>query len=107
MGIQCGGDQTWQGGRDNSGKWVKGSTILDGFKKLPKRTAEQFTPIRMTFIRQTLRVVIIGEKPYAEYEGDEEKLDLYSGKALRAIEALSMSKDPYSCGGNTGFGRPE
>lgn len=94
VGIQCGGwTKTWQGGQDNSGKWVKGSTILDGFKKIAEENGGTIYTDPDDINKADVAVIVIGEKPYAEYEGDEEKLDLYSGKALEGNkEALELAK---------------
>jgi beta-glucosidase len=99
VGIQCGGwTKTWQGGRDNSSKWVKGSTILDGFKKIAEENGGTIYTDPDDIYKADVAVVIIGEKPYAEYEGDEEKLDLYSGKALEgnkeALEHVKKTRIP-------------
>ena len=94
VGIQCGGwTKTWQGGRDNSSKWVKGSTILDGFKKIAEENGGTIYTDPDDIYKADVAVVVIGEKPYAEFEGDEEKLDLYSSMALEGNkEALEHVK---------------
>jgi beta-glucosidase len=94
VGIQCGGwTKTWQGGLDSSSRWVKGSTILDGFKKIAEENGGTIYTDPDDINKADVAVIVIGEKPYAEFEGDEEKLDLYSGMALEGNkEALELAK---------------
>jgi len=94
VGIQCGGwTKTWQGGQDSSSKWVNGSTILDGFKKIANENGGTIYTDPQDIYKANVAVIVIGEKPYAEFEGDEEKLDLYSGQALKGNkEALDNAQ---------------
>lgn len=80
IGVQCGGwTKTWQGGMGPN--WVSGSTILDGFKKVAEANGGTIITDPKDIKSADIAVVVIGEKPYAEGQGDEKDLDLYSGKA--------------------------
>ncbi len=85
VGIQCGGwTKSWQGDSDkDSNKWVEGTTILEGFQKMAKENGGTIITDPKQAKNADVAVVVIGEKPYAEYEGDDKSsLDLYSGMAL-------------------------
>ncbi|HEX9058594.1 MAG TPA: glycoside hydrolase family 3 N-terminal domain-containing protein, partial [Clostridia bacterium] len=95
VGIQCGGwTKTWQGGEDKGGsRWMAGSTILDGFKKIAGENGGTIVTDIKTAGKVDAAIVVIGEKPYAEYMGDDKNLDLYSGLALQGNrEAINKAK---------------
>lgn len=94
VGIQCGGwTKTWQGDKDGSSKWVNGSTILEGFKRIAGANGGTIITDPEDIKSASVAVVVLGEKPYAEGKGDDEKLDLYSGMALSGNkEALDQAK---------------
>jgi len=91
MGIQCGGwTLTWQGA---SGSITRGTTILAGLKEaLPKTTilysasADFETPDT-----QSLCIVVVGEKPYAEGQGDSKYLSL----APRELDAIKKARQKF------------
>ncbi|MDP4182170.1 MAG: glycoside hydrolase family 3 protein [Bacillota bacterium] len=95
VGIQCGGwTVSWQGGMDNNGiKWTQGSTILEGFKKIAEKNGGTIITDEKEAKNADVAVVVIGEKPYAEYEGDDGDLGLYNGLALDGNQkALETAK---------------
>lgn len=80
LGNQCGGwTITWQGTSKNN--VTIGTTILDGFKKISKGNISYYdnndnsTKITLNH-NETIAVVVIGEKPYAEGKGDNENITL-------------------------------
>jgi beta-glucosidase len=95
VGVQCGGwTISWQGSMDTGGvRWTQGSTILDGFKKIAQENGGTIITDEKEAKNADVAVVVIGEKPYAEYEGDDGDLSLYSGQALdENKEALEKAK---------------
>jgi beta-glucosidase len=80
VGIQCGGwTITWQGVTKMRG----GTTILDGFKQAAAQTGGQIITKESNADNADMAVVVIGEIPYAEYEGDDGELSLDGGCALK------------------------
>lgn len=82
IGAQCGGwTISWQGGMDVNGSRVtEGTTILEGFKEVAKEgTRISYSPRGKISSGTEVAVVVVGEEPYAESNGD------------RAEEALTLS----------------
>ncbi len=75
LGNQCGGwSVTWQG---KSGKITTGTTILEGFKKAAPTAQFDFSLTGdYTNTKADYSVVVIGEKPYAEGQGDKSDLGI-------------------------------
>lgn len=76
IGIQCGGwTITWQG---KEGKITEGTTVLEGIKQ--KISASAVVYERDAKFKAADRnapcIVVIGEKPYAEWEGDNAEIAL-------------------------------
>lgn len=101
VGVQCGGwTLSHSGGTDkeSGSKWTKGTTILEGFK----RVAEVNGGIITTDVKEAKYaeavVVVIGERPYVEGHGDDRQLGMYDGTALeenrQAIEAAKATGLP-------------
>lgn len=94
VGVQCGGwTLTWQG----TPRLSNGTTILDGFKEMAAQTAGEIITDKSKAAEADVAVVVIGETPYAEYEGDDGDLSLDGGMALdgniKALEyAYSLEK---------------
>jgi beta-glucosidase len=92
LGVQCGGwTITWQGA---SGATTKGTTILAGLK------AAAGTGTQVTYSRDgagaagaDVGVVVVGEKPYAEFQGDREELSL-APEELAAVAAVKRAGIP-------------
>ena len=98
VGVQCGGwTKTWQGGQDTAGsRWVEGSTILDGFKKIAQDNGGTIYTEAQDIHKANVAVVVVGERPYAEGDGDDGSLDLYSGQMLEGNkEALELVKNAW------------
>jgi len=78
IGAQCGGwTITWQG---KEGKITEGTTILEGLKqKIPSASVVYESGANFTSAdRNVPCVVVVGEKPYAEWEGDNADIALSS-----------------------------
>lgn len=75
LGHQCGGwTISWQGG---SGQITEGTTILEAIEQSVRETAQvTFSPDGSGAGGADVGVVVIGETPYAEWEGDDEDLSL-------------------------------
>ncbi|ERN09694.1 uncharacterized protein LOC18437851 isoform X1 [Amborella trichopoda] len=95
LGYQCGGwTITWYG---IGGQITQGTTILEAIKAaVGMNTAVIYeeNPTETSFKTQEFSsaIVVVGEKPYAEFLGDDPKLEL-SPKAIETIE-LVCSKVP-------------
>ena len=92
IGYQCGGWSIWwQGG---SGKITKGTSILDGIKShTGKNINLNYSKSGDVDKNTDLIIVAIGEKPYAEMNGDRESLDL-SKDDIELVNKLSKSGKP-------------
>ncbi|HYF74953.1 MAG TPA: glycoside hydrolase family 3 N-terminal domain-containing protein [Candidatus Nitrosocosmicus sp.] len=101
IGIQCGGwTLSHSGGRDKESgeKWTKGTTILEGFKKIAAQSGGSIiTDVRDARNADAV-VVVIGEKPYVEGHGDDNQIGVYQGTSLeenrQAIEAAKATGLP-------------
>lgn len=90
LGYQCGGwTINWQGG---DGNITEGTSILEGIKN------EASGPV--TFSEEAsnaeghdVAIVVVGEKPYAEYEGDTDNLSL-PREHLNLIEEVTDTETP-------------
>lgn len=92
IGLQCGGwTITWQG---NSGPITKGTTILEAIQNtVSNGTKVTYTKDGSGAVGSDIAVVVIGEKPYAEWEGDQEFLKL-DKKDLETIGRIQKSEIP-------------
>lgn len=84
IGMQCGGwTVSWQGGVDGGpySRWTTGTSILEGLKKIAQSNGGEIITDSNRAREAEVAVVVIGEKPYAEGQGDETDLSYYSGKA--------------------------
>ena len=92
IGYQCGGWSIWwQGG---SGKITEGTSILDGIKNhVGKNVNLSYSKNGNVNENTDLIIVAIGEKPYAEMNGDRESLDLAKND-IELINKLSKSGKP-------------
>lgn len=75
MGGQCGGwTISWQG---SYGDITEGTTILEGIKEVLGDDVDIYTTIKSAEgVDLDAVIVVIGEKPYAEWQGDNKKLSL-------------------------------
>ncbi len=89
IGIQCGGwTKTWQGGQDDkNGRWMNGTTVLDGFKEIAAKKGLNIITDVSKLDKADVIVAVLGEYPYAEGKGDDDSLDLYGGTALSENES--------------------
>lgn len=90
IGVQCGGwTRTWQGSQDdqNIGRWMSGTTILDGFKEIASQNGGNIITDTDKLKDADVIVAILGEYPYAEGKGDDKSLSLGQGKILERNEA--------------------
>ncbi|EMS71414.1 glycoside hydrolase family 3 protein [Ruminiclostridium cellobioparum] len=100
IGIQCGGwTKTWQGGMDNEdGRWMSGTTILDGFKELAGKKGHKIITDIAKLEEADIIVAVLGEYPYAEGKGDDDSMDLVNGTALadneKTLKAAYAAKKP-------------
>lgn len=100
IGIQCGGwTKTWQGGCDNaSGRWMAGTTVLDGFKEFAGKNGTAIITDINKLNEADVIVAVLGEYPYAEGKGDDDGMDLYNGTALEdnenTLKAAYTAKKP-------------
>lgn len=83
VGLQCGGwTKTWQGGSDIGGsKWMKGTTILDGLKRIAGENGGRIITDFDEAKNADVTVLVLAENSYAEGKGDDGSLGLYDGMA--------------------------
>ncbi|MDF2986122.1 MAG: glycoside hydrolase family 3 domain protein [Eubacterium sp.] len=100
LGIQCGGwTKTWQGGQDDKkGRWMSGTTVLDGFKELAGQYGTNIITDMSRLSQADVIVAVLGEYPYAEGKGDDGSLSLNKGTVLdynqRTLEEAYSAKKP-------------
>ena len=78
IGSQCGGwTLTWQG---STGNITEGTSILDAIKDTVSKDTIVTYSVDGSEVPSDadVAIVVIGEIPYAEYEGDDEDLSLYT-----------------------------
>ena len=95
LGMQCGGwTINWQGGQ---GDITIGTTILDGIKasvSTETKVIHSKDGTDLGNVSGDLAIVVIGEDPYTEMEGDSDKLFL-SEKDKKSIEEVKKMGIPY------------
>ncbi len=100
VGLQCGGwTKTWQGGSDVGGSpWMKGSTILDGLKRIAGENGGSIITDYNDAKKADVTVLVLAENSYAEGMGDDGSLGLYDGLAHKenklAIEQAKKAGHP-------------
>ncbi|OPX43605.1 beta-glucosidase BoGH3B precursor [Ruminiclostridium hungatei] len=100
IGVQCGGwTKTWQGGQDDaSGRWMSGTTVLDGFKEYAIKNGTNIITDMSRLNEADVILAVIGEHPYAEGKGDDGSLSLYDDTALeenkQALKAAYAAHKP-------------
>lgn len=95
MGVQCGGwTVSWQGKQDKNGRKItQGSTILEGFKQYADEYGLEIITNKEKASQADVVILGIGEKPYAEYEGDTKDLSITGDHALHGNqEAIELAK---------------
>lgn len=100
LGVQCGGwTREWQGGRDRANMpWVQGTTILEGLRAVAESSGGRIVTDPAEADGAAAVLVVLGERPYAEGQGDDGTLTLYEGTALpenrAALEAAEATGLP-------------
>lgn len=92
IGIQCGGwTISWQG---SSGDITPGTTILEGIRNAVKPGATvNYDKNGLGAAGHDVAVVVVGEEPYAEFEGDRNNLDL-DKQDLELLQNVKSSDVP-------------
>jgi beta-glucosidase len=86
IGQQCGGwTVDWQGDRNTNQDFPEGTSILTGIRKAVAAGGGtvEFSPGGVFRTRPDAAIVVFGEQPYAEYEGDRENLLLPRDSEVR------------------------
>ena len=93
LGVQCGGwTISWQG----SGQLTRGTTILQAIRQaVSPETRVTFSPDGKGITNAGAVAVVIGEPPYAEYQGDRTNLDL-PPEDLALVEKARASGAPVT-----------
>ncbi|WP_456278780.1 glycoside hydrolase family 3 protein [Bacillus sp. AK128] len=90
IGIQSGGwTMQWQGSTDAN--LTEGTTIFEGIAQAG--TAVSYSEDGLDAAKHDVAIVVVGEEPYAEYEGDRENLVL-SEEDLQLLETVKDSGTP-------------
>lgn len=78
IGMQCGGwGLSWQGYMDGgNGKVTSGTTILEGLQAYAEEYGLEIITDENEAKNADVVIMAIGEMPYAEYEGDTDKMTL-------------------------------
>ena len=91
IGVQCGGwTMTWQGltDKDNGGKKItEGTTILEGLEEYAEKIGFEIITDPARASEADAVLIAIGEKPYAEFEGDSIDLSLEGSLGLSGSSA--------------------
>lgn len=92
IGNQCGGwTISWQGA---SGDIIPGTSILDGIKQVVSNNTEvTFSKDGTGAAGADVGIVVIGEKPYAEFQGDRTSLAL-DEEDIQAIQNVKNAGIP-------------
>jgi beta-glucosidase len=93
LGYQCGGwTLTWQGGSGND--ITVGTTILEGMRKAAPEAQIDFSETGdFTDTKADYSVVVVGEKPYTEWYGDSNDLNL-PDDAVELIKKVKNYNNP-------------
>jgi beta-glucosidase len=95
IGVQCGGwTFGWQGNMDQGGeKSVPGTTILEGLQQYAKQYNLTIITDPAKAGEADVTVLAVGEKPYAEYEGDSPDISLTGKTSLDGnADAIKLAK---------------
>jgi len=90
VGMQCGGwTITWQG---STGPITKGTTILQAIRNAAPRSEVSYSPAGDVPKGARVAVVVIGETPYAEMQGDRKDLALDPADValVRSVKASGL-----------------
>jgi len=96
MGAQCGGwTASWQGQLDAEAGALAtpGTTILDGLNEYASEYGVTFITDESKIGDADVVLIAVGERPYAEWEGDSEDISLTGSHALNGNkEAIELAK---------------
>lgn len=98
-GALCGGwTYTWQGASDQDledGKWCdEGPTILEALQEHAESDGYEIITDKERIDECDFVLLCVGEKPYAEWEGDTEDLSLTGALGLEGnAEAIQLAKE--------------
>lgn len=94
-GVLCGGwTYTWQGGMDNSQyeRWDEnGVTILQGLRDLAQENNWTIVTDESEIDAVDYVILCVGERPYAEWEGDTSDLSLVGTSGLGGQEQIELA----------------
>jgi beta-glucosidase len=91
IGNQCGGwTITWQG---KSGETTKGTTILSGIRKVAEGAEVSYSRDGSGAAGSAIGIAVIGEKPYAEMQGDRTDLHL-DAEDVAVVERMRTAGVP-------------
>lgn len=99
IGVQCGGwTITWTGNTDaNNGnrRWISGGTsILEGLNEIASEYNLTIITDQKNAQEADMTLLCLGEKPYAEWEGDSEDISITGSLALPGNkEAIEAAKE--------------
>ncbi|MGI6049220.1 MAG: glycoside hydrolase family 3 protein [Acetivibrionales bacterium] len=93
VGYQCGGwTITWEGSPEKS--LVPGVSIKEAFEKIAENNGGRIITDYADAAQADCVVLVIGEEPYAEFNGDNGQLDLYSHTSMYGNrEAIEQAKE--------------
>ncbi len=100
VGVQCGGwTLSWQGQtKDVFDEYPNGVSILDGLNQYAKHYGLEIITDAERMNEADVVLLAIGERPYAEWEGDVTDLSITSGMCLsgneNAIRLAKLSRKP-------------
>ena len=99
IGMQCGGwTIDWQGSHNHNGDFPGGTSIYAGLKEAVERAGGSVElSVHGDYAeRPTAAVVVYGERPYSEFEGDRETLAFSDGSdgILRLLRKLRAAGIP-------------
>ena len=94
IGVQCGGwTKTWQGNVDLYGKITEGTTIIEGLSGLSESKNIKIVTDEKKLGEADVLIIVLGEKPYAEWEGDSDDMSITGNLALSGNQiAIDFAK---------------
>jgi beta-glucosidase len=82
LGVQCGGwSLDWQGWSGDNGR-TQGTTILEGLKQEAEKAGAEILTDTADAAKADAILLVVGEKPYAEMQGDSADMSLAGPLAL-------------------------
>ncbi|MDA3844973.1 MAG: glycoside hydrolase family 3 protein [Vallitaleaceae bacterium] len=96
IGVQSGGwTRTWQGSTDkvSGSEWMNGTTILEGLESYGAEMDIEIITNKDRMNEADVMILAIGEKPYAEMQGDTMDLSIVGSFGLSGNqEAIDLAK---------------